>query len=195
MHRKMQERKPRRGCAVGRLKFSFLSCLRQGEAQGLLGPKVELKLALSVRGFLRGITRRDDLVPMIRLLGIFHGLGARAICSRGRRSFDGSPTKRRKAKHRDCQEHDPARREEGAVIVASEVIDFADEGGPKKRTDCNPPYRHGPNIYYERVCKLTYALLPYEFQCVRMRLWFNFRKVYTSKPQQRQPRSGMPASP
>ena len=143
-----RNKRPRRGCAVRRLKFSFLSCPRQGEANRLLGLKVELKLALSVRGFLRGITRRDDLVPMIRLLGIFHGLGARAICcSRGRRSFDGSPTKRRKVKHRDCQEHDPARREEGAVIVASEVIDFADEGGPKKRTDCNPPYRH-VRLYY-----------------------------------------------
>mmetsp|Transcript_49935 Transcript_49935/g.103946 ORF Transcript_49935/g.103946 Transcript_49935/m.103946 type:complete len:162 (+) Transcript_49935:42-527(+) len=108
-----------------------------GRSSRLLGPRVELKLALSVRGFLRGITHPDDLYPMIRLLGIFHGIGARAICcSRGRRSFDGSPTKRRKVKHRDCQEHDPARREEGAVIAASEVIGFADEGGPKKRTDC-----------------------------------------------------------
>lgn len=42
-----------------------------GRGSRLLGPRVELKLALSVRGFLRGITRRDDLFPMTRLLGIF----------------------------------------------------------------------------------------------------------------------------
>ena len=175
------QQKHQAGCVVRGLKLhsSYPSPVAGRSSR----PRVELKLALSKPGVIR----------WMKLLRLLHGLGAREVCcSRERRFVDGPATKSREAKHRNCQEHDPTHREESYGIVATEVIDSADQGGPKKHTDCNPQLRRGPTMMTKRLRKRT-------VRCRMILVAFvgvsGLRKVFGPKPSKGQPGSGMLTRP